>query len=312
MAASKSEIAQPPLEALPAVLIELDSTGPQHPLDLDSAPTSLEGQAQECSAVQKDGSVPDKGIPTAESKAVVDVAVVPSSSHALEEISVTEGSQAAVDTAASTTTTSFDSTETHNQSFVTQENGAQSGGTHDADETNYDQRSKGSGETDGSGRRKYVIAAVVSALCLVVAAAAYFAIGSGGQGDAKQDGVTQTSDKAKQEKQLPERAKIQPPEGGEMVTKPTAAEPVQPKPEPKPKVTQPKPKVTEPKPLVEPKVQAVPPPPPKEVIVRSCSDAFFLSRPVCLLEGPKTFWKCSPDGKNWDNSIPGCMRQQNQ
>lgn len=42
---------------------------------------------------------------------------------------------------------------------------------------------------------------------------------------------------------------------------------------------------------------------------RSCSDAFFLSRPLCVIEGPKTFWKCSPDGKNWDNSIPGCARQ---
>ncbi|GAA3986424.1 hypothetical protein GCM10022279_06870 [Comamonas faecalis] len=44
--------------------------------------------------------------------------------------------------------------------------------------------------------------------------------------------------------------------------------------------------------------------------VTTCDGASLLMRPVCFIEGPATFWKCVPDGKRWDNDIPGCRRGQ--
>lgn len=31
---------------------------------------------------------------------------------------------------------------------------------------------------------------------------------------------------------------------------------------------------------------------------------------ICTLEGPALYFKCAPDGKNWNNSIPGCERKR--
>jgi len=45
---------------------------------------------------------------------------------------------------------------------------------------------------------------------------------------------------------------------------------------------------------------------------RSCEEASLLAKPICFIEGPATFWKCAPDGKNWNNEIAGCQRNNTQ
>lgn len=32
----------------------------------------------------------------------------------------------------------------------------------------------------------------------------------------------------------------------------------------------------------------------------------FLLKTMCNIEGPERFWKCVPDGRNWNTAIPGC------
>lgn len=78
-----------------------------------------------------------------------------------------------------------------------------------------------------------------------------------------------------------------------------------PKSKPKPK---PQPAEVPPAPVAVPESPAPVPTPVAEVRLRPCSDAGLLMRPVCLVEGPQTFWKCTPDGKHWNNQIPGCRR----
>jgi len=41
---------------------------------------------------------------------------------------------------------------------------------------------------------------------------------------------------------------------------------------------------------------------------RTCSEASGFSILICQTEGPERFWRCAPDGVNWDNDIPGCKR----
>ena len=80
-------------------------------------------------------------------------------------------------------------------------------------------------------------------------------------------------------------------------------------------VEQPKPvvrPVTREAPAPAPEVAPVPTPAPAPVAaVKSCGQASFLMRPVCVLEGPATFWRCTPDGKRWNNDLPGCHRNDN-
>ncbi|MDP2794054.1 MAG: hypothetical protein Q8O25_08270 [Sulfurisoma sp.] len=35
----------------------------------------------------------------------------------------------------------------------------------------------------------------------------------------------------------------------------------------------------------------------------------FAQNLLCRIEGPETFWRCAPDGKNWNNNLAGCDRQ---
>lgn len=78
--------------------------------------------------------------------------------------------------------------------------------------------------------------------------------------------------------------------------------------------------VEQPKPVVRPVTREAPAPEPAPVptpapapvaAVKSCGQASFLMRPVCVLEGPATFWRCTPDGKRWNNDLPGCHRNDN-
>ena len=70
--------------------------------------------------------------------------------------------------------------------------------------------------------------------------------------------------------------------------------------------------VTREAPAPAPEVAPVPTPAPAPVAaVKSCGQASFLMRPVCVLEGPATFWRCTPDGKRWNNDLPGCHRNDN-
>ncbi|MBV2163019.1 MAG: zinc ribbon domain-containing protein [Comamonas sp.] len=86
------------------------------------------------------------------------------------------------------------------------------------------------------------------------------------------------------------------------------AAPARPAPQPKP-VTRPVPKPA-PEPQPQPQAPAAPAPVPEEAAVKTCAQAGLLMRPVCALEGPRTFWKCAPNGKHWDNNIPGCRRSE--
>lgn len=91
---------------------------------------------------------------------------------------------------------------------------------------------------------------------------------------------------------------------------PVARERAEPAPVPRP-VSQPKP-VVRPASTPAPEPQAVQPPPeaPAAPVAsgKTCSQASLLMRPICVVEGPATFWKCTPNGKRWDNNIPGCRR----
>lgn len=89
---------------------------------------------------------------------------------------------------------------------------------------------------------------------------------------------------------------------------PVQAAPAKPAPQPKP-VTRPVPKPA-PEPLSQPEAPAAPAPVPQEAAVKTCAQAGLLMRPVCAVEGPRTFWKCAPNGKRWDNNIPGCRRSE--
>ncbi len=91
------------------------------------------------------------------------------------------------------------------------------------------------------------------------------------------------------------------------------AEPEEPasKPQPQPqprRVPAPKTKPVEPPPTPAVEAPAPAPAPAPVARVRPCSEAGLLMRPVCAVEGPQTFWRCAPDGKRWDNNIPGCRR----
>lgn len=91
----------------------------------------------------------------------------------------------------------------------------------------------------------------------------------------------------------------------------SAQAPKAPEPQPVKRPTnQPKP-VVRPAPQPAPQAEPAPVPIPTPAPVatgKSCSQAGLLMRPICLVEGPATFWKCTPDGKRWDNNIPGCHR----
>lgn len=85
-------------------------------------------------------------------------------------------------------------------------------------------------------------------------------------------------------------------------------------PQPKPKLPKKVEPAAQPKEKAAPDMEAAPetsapeaaaPNPPK---ARSCSEASIFSRPVCLMEGAATFWKCTPDGKLWRHDLPGCQR----
>ena len=54
--------------------------------------------------------------------------------------------------------------------------------------------------------------------------------------------------------------------------------------------------------------QQSPSAPAPAAIGKTCSQASLLLRPMCVVEGAATFWKCAPNGKRWDNNIPGCRR----
>ena len=78
--------------------------------------------------------------------------------------------------------------------------------------------------------------------------------------------------------------------------------------------------VEQPKPVVRPVTREAPAPevapaptpaPAPVAAVKSCGQASLLMRPVCVLEGPATFWRCTPDGKRWNNDLPGCHRNDN-
>lgn len=40
----------------------------------------------------------------------------------------------------------------------------------------------------------------------------------------------------------------------------------------------------------------------------TCEGTGGINRLTCMIEGPATYFKCAPDGRNWNNSIPGCDR----
>lgn len=54
--------------------------------------------------------------------------------------------------------------------------------------------------------------------------------------------------------------------------------------------------------------QQSPSAPAPAAIGKTCSQASLLLRPMCVVKGAATFWKCAPNGKRWDNNIPGCRR----
>jgi hypothetical protein len=65
-----------------------------------------------------------------------------------------------------------------------------------------------------------------------------------------------------------------------------------------------------------PPAQAVSPLPPRTAeasrpVRRGCEDLSGFTKFICNTEGAERFWKCSPDGINWDSNIPGCARNSN-
>ncbi|MDR3056119.1 MAG: zinc ribbon domain-containing protein [Zoogloeaceae bacterium] len=79
------------------------------------------------------------------------------------------------------------------------------------------------------------------------------------------------------------------------VTKPTG-----PKPEARPPVES-RPKAessSEPKPETRPEPQRP----------RNCKSAVRGGILLCNIEGASRFWRCAPDGENWNNDLPGCQR----
>jgi hypothetical protein len=75
-------------------------------------------------------------------------------------------------------------------------------------------------------------------------------------------------------------------------------------------------------PAAPPIAAAPPPPPPKKAAApsapaaaaepapppKTCDGVSGFSILLCRAEGPQRFWRCAPDGVNWDNDIPGCQR----
>ncbi|GHT97379.1 hypothetical protein AGMMS49545_23890 [Betaproteobacteria bacterium] len=41
---------------------------------------------------------------------------------------------------------------------------------------------------------------------------------------------------------------------------------------------------------------------------RSCKQAVRGGILLCNIEGASRFWRCAPDGENWNNDLPGCER----
>jgi hypothetical protein len=41
---------------------------------------------------------------------------------------------------------------------------------------------------------------------------------------------------------------------------------------------------------------------------RTCDGLIAFPALLCRTEGPTRFWRCAPDGVNWNNNIPGCRR----
>lgn len=102
----------------------------------------------------------------------------------------------------------------------------------------------------------------------------------------------------------PSEVVLEPEEVQTPAVEPHAVE-TKPKPKFRPK---PPPAPAPPEPMAVPEPVVPTPLPAPEIHVRPCSEAVLLMRPVCLVEGAQTFWKCTPDGKRWDNQIPGCRR----
>jgi|GEM_PF-2072766 len=46
----------------------------------------------------------------------------------------------------------------------------------------------------------------------------------------------------------------------------------------------------------------------KKTEQRTCSGLTGFPSLICRTEGPARFWRCAPDGVNWNNDIPGCRR----
>jgi hypothetical protein len=86
-------------------------------------------------------------------------------------------------------------------------------------------------------------------------------------------------------------------EAGEQQTQQTAPTPVTTKKpaEPRPERAERAPAESEPKPV---------PTPPR----KSCDGLKGFPALLCRTEGASRFWRCVPDGVNWDNDIPGCQR----
>jgi hypothetical protein len=57
---------------------------------------------------------------------------------------------------------------------------------------------------------------------------------------------------------------------------------------------------------------AEPMPRPEIAPQRSCAGLSGFPAFLCRTEGPTRFWRCVPDGKNWDNDIPGCRRESSR
>ncbi|MDR2636861.1 MAG: zinc-ribbon domain-containing protein [Zoogloeaceae bacterium] len=51
-----------------------------------------------------------------------------------------------------------------------------------------------------------------------------------------------------------------------------------------------------------------PPPSPTPARPKTCDGLTTFPSLICGTEGPDRFWKCAPDGNNWNNDIPGCQR----
>ena len=41
---------------------------------------------------------------------------------------------------------------------------------------------------------------------------------------------------------------------------------------------------------------------------RTCNKLSGFPKLICQTEGPTQFWRCAPDGVNWNNNLPGCQR----